>query len=364
MITSLLNRLYQSEPSLSQVQAAAAAGLACVMAAGLCLAAQRKMRKRAEAGFIDTTCPVEDNAADPVSIVVPANLTILRRLRWSAAVAGAVGFVLIPFACFGYVFRTNVDDAIQRDFVRDPIGAMLALRKAERTPFGRRTVYLYMARQMMNSGRFNAAIPLLRNSIRFQANTEAYALLGQILYKEGSKAEAADCFSKAVELSPASPITLLAYGECLEGANRTGEAYAIYQKAASIDARDYRPRMRLGALLIEHGHIDEGLANCRKAVELGPFQAETHFYLATAYGAIGLYNAAVAEFQRTVELNHEDVDAQYRLGVTLSKLNENKRAAQALKACINLPSKTRSNVATQGSARRMLVGLDPSNVSQ
>src|SRR4029077_20240870 len=96
---------------------------------------------------------------------------------------------------------------------------------------------------------------------------------------------------------------------------------------------------------------DQTIANYRKALELEPNDALTHYDLALALKYKGNAAEALQEFQTAAHLKPEWPDAHYGLGATWYDLHDQAAAVKELHAAIDLnPS--------YAAARRLLARID------
>jgi len=71
----------------------------------------------------------------------------------------------------------------------------------------------------------------------------------------------------------------------------------------------------LGATHYEKGMYDEAIAEVKRALELNPNDADAHYNLGATHYEKGMYDEAIAEVKRALELNPNHPEAHYRLGV-------------------------------------------------
>jgi tetratricopeptide (TPR) repeat protein len=346
-----LTGLLEMEPSWFMVQLCIVLAALCTLTGGMLL--YWRTRKLRVSATIPAAEPVQEMDWDTASSRAHSHPGIYK-LSVSSFVMLILALQFVAFGVTAAIFRSNFDEAVQSDFVGDPLGSILALKRARRTPFGHSVIHLYLGREYMNAHRLSDALPELKEACRYVPNAEALALQGQIHFKEGRSGEAISCFMKAIQYTPGSSTYYVAYGESLQAAGRYGEAYQAYQKAALIDRTDYKPRMHLGMLLVEQGSYDEGLANARKAVDLAPSNAEAHYCLATTYARLGVLKPAISEYLRTVELSHAMPAAYLNLSFALRQLHEDERADEALKDCIAVETNKPEDIAIQKRAKALL----------
>jgi len=60
---------------------------------------------------------------------------------------------------------------------------------------------------------------------------------------------------------------------------------------------------------------DGAIAECKKALEINPNYAEAHSNLGVAYGDKGLVAQAIAEYKKAIKINPNDAEAYMNLAV-------------------------------------------------
>jgi Flp pilus assembly protein TadD/4-amino-4-deoxy-L-arabinose transferase-like glycosyltransferase len=111
--------------------------------------------------------------------------------------------------------------------------------------------------------------------------------------------------------------------------HRTREAEAAYRRALDDDPDYADVHLELGQLLMEQGRSDEALVHLRRAGEICPFAAQTHYVLGTAYATLGSDSLAEAAYRRAIAI--EDHGEAYRdLGILLLDQRRSKEAETLL----------------------------------
>ena len=87
---------------------------------------------------------------------------------------------------------------------------------------------------------------------------------------------------------------------------QTGRAIALYRKALHIDPEHRVSLMNLASLLLQRGHLEEGLEHQQKVVELSPESATAKSLLARFYRRMGNIPGARSELEKALELAPTD----------------------------------------------------------
>ncbi|NLF69720.1 MAG: tetratricopeptide repeat protein [Candidatus Anammoximicrobium sp.] len=106
-------------------------------------------------------------------------------------------------------------------------------------------------------------------------------------------------------------------GAILVERGRADEGIACYRKALEIDPRNARTWANLGIALIRQGRVDEGRDCCQKALELDPRNAGTHYGFGVALVEQGRVEEGVACYRKALEIEPDHADAHSNLGLAL-----------------------------------------------
>lgn len=105
-------------------------------------------------------------------------------------------------------------------------------------------------------------------------------------------------FRRAIELSPNYPTAHHWYGEFLANLGRFEESVAEYQRALEIDPLSLAISSDLGMVYYHARQYDRAMEHLKKVVEMDPNYVRTHFYLAEVYEEKGMFEEALAEWER------------------------------------------------------------------
>lgn len=162
---------------------------------------------------------------------------------------------------------------------------------------------LYLANSLIQLGEFEAASARLEQIAHRQPqNQEAWYLLGKVYMKLAEQA-----LGKLNEIDPNSVLVHEVSGEIMESMN----------------------------------NFDGALVEYKKAVEMAPQTAGTHYRLANAYWSLRMWDAATQEFQAELAVDPRNCRAQWQIGnILLEQHMEPEKALaevqKALDLCPNL----------------------------
>lgn len=144
-------------------------------------------------------------------------------------------------------------------------------------------------------------------------NAIAHNNLGTALARQGRETDAADEFSRAIDLDPRyaearnNLATNRARAGDLDGAVRE------YREALAAEPDYAMARDNLGAVLAGQGRLDEAMEEYRRALAFDPDDAHAHNNLGEAFLARGRKDDAAAEFRRALTLSPHYARAETNL---------------------------------------------------
>jgi TolB-like protein/DNA-binding winged helix-turn-helix (wHTH) protein/Flp pilus assembly protein TadD len=143
---------------------------------------------------------------------------------------------------------------------------------------------------------------------------EAHAVLGDIKYHSdwdwtGAEKE----FQRAIELSPGSASVCHAYSVYLWATGREDQAFAMIKRTHELDPLEPNIARILAWHLSMAGQHDQAMDVMQAVVEEAPDSFVTHDYLGDIYQRRGMYNEALAEFLKAVDLSGGNAEAQSHL---------------------------------------------------
>ena len=123
---------------------------------------------------------------------------------------------------------------------------------------------------------------------------EAHTILGNVAFWfewDFQRSEAA--FKKAIELNPHYPTAHHWYGETLGALGRFDESSAEFSRAVELDPVSMAILTDQAMALIYARQFDRAIERLKNLIEIDPNFVRTHFYLADAYQAKGMFPEAV-----------------------------------------------------------------------
>ena len=279
---------------------------------------------------------------------------ILDRLMvWSAAL---LVLAVASFAVYYYLDQTGGGDSVG-PMDRRIAGFETIVRENPDDASARAN----LATLYFEEGRYSEAIQQYQVALDLDEENEAYLVgLGRALLSAGDHRAAAEKFQKAVDLSTEAELTSdvieTAYyylGSISLTEGKPDEAVAHLKKALDVEPTDADAWYLLGAASIEADDIDGAIEALTRAVLFVPDYTEAYEKLIVAYEEKGLeaearyargmlaysegrYGDAVTELEAAIAASPELASAYAGLGLARESLSEREAAIAAYQRAIEL----------------------------
>jgi eukaryotic-like serine/threonine-protein kinase len=135
--------------------------------------------------------------------------------------------------------------------------------------------------------------------------TEAHAALGLVLihsYVPGGWETAEKELRRAVELNPGYTSAHHWYALCLLAEGRADDAVAEIKRALELDPLSLIINTNVGSILTLARRYDQAIEQQKKTLALNPSFPSAYWPLGVAYEQKGMFNEAIAEFQKAIAL--------------------------------------------------------------
>ena len=138
-------------------------------------------------------------------------------------------------------------------------------------------------------------------------DSDGWYNLGRTKYNENRFAEAISAFQQCLKLDPRNVKANDNLGLSFAGLGRNEEAAAAYQQAITWQeqsvAKNSRPYIDLGSLLIDENRPKEAVTLLLQAIEIDPRDSKTHELLGKAYSRLEEFPKAQVELEKAIELS-------------------------------------------------------------
>jgi tetratricopeptide (TPR) repeat protein len=156
--------------------------------------------------------------------------------------------------------------------------------------------YYFLGRTVFELGRVDEALPVLQRAVRLNdASVKAWTALGQVQERVGTDAAAEASYRKAVELCGDGP-------ECAW------------------------PLLQIGYRYSKQAKFSDALPYFRRAVQVRPAWARTHFYLAKTMAELNDLAGARTELEQATSLDDSQSEYHYQLAHVYRRLGDPRNA--------------------------------------
>lgn len=183
--------------------------------------------------------------------------------------------------------------------------------------------------------RFEDAINEFDAALRINPNfAKAHFHRGLTLFQAGRCDEGMQAITTAVELEPGFACEALDRGLAAHGAGDVQGAIEAFERVSVTEVDDILFHFRLGDDLYRRGLYDQAVLELQKALDLNPRYADIQNHLGLALSAGGRHEEAVAAHRRALDVNPKFMDARMHLAVALKTLGRNDEALEAFNAVL------------------------------
>jgi tetratricopeptide (TPR) repeat protein len=148
------------------------------------------------------------------------------------------------------------------------------------------------------------------------------------LFLQGDLKAAATAFEKITEADPQNPDGWTNIGRVLLQEGDTAGARKVLEKSLAIDAKLARTNFFYAKVLREDGDYDGAVNRLRLVLEQFPRDRVVHNELGRVLFLEKRYGDAVAEFEKTLSIDPEDLQAHYNLMLCYNGLGNDKKAEE------------------------------------
>lgn len=195
--------------------------------------------------------------------------------------------------------------------------------------------YLDLSTILLNGRDLEGAIRLISEGI--QKNVEKDRLLVQLglLHQKTRDPEQAEkCFREALEANSGNSAAYLALANLLAATDRYSGASDLLAKATKLLPEDPLLHYAYGGLLSEsvqgagERQLEEAARVLKKALELNPFYANTHYLLGKLSLTKGDYDSAQSYFEKACAYNPNHAKAYHQLSIIARRQGKKEKAAE------------------------------------
>jgi tetratricopeptide (TPR) repeat protein len=206
-----------------------------------------------------------------------------------------------------------------------------------------------LGREHYGAGEYDKAEPMLAEASAARPTfPDVFNMLGVIYHQSGRFHDAEEAFESALRLNPSYTEAVLNLSVTYNDRGKYDQAREVYARVVSASyaqprALDTYARGKLANMHADLGAAYAGLAlyddavrEYAKALDLCPEFVDLRVRLGNVYRDMGMYNAAVAELEQARRLRHDYLPARINLGVVLYSLGRKDEAVVEWQAVLAL----------------------------
>jgi tetratricopeptide (TPR) repeat protein len=226
-------------------------------------------------------------------------------------------------------------------------------QKALRLKPGLRGANLFMGIAEYRINQLDAALAALRKEAAIAPkDANAWMWVGIVALEKGDGEEATLALDKAAKLAPDSVDILYHRGRAHLFVSK--DSYARMFRA---DPKSWRVRQILAEANADADRDVDAIAEYEAAIQLAPNEPRLHEELGTEYRSIGKMQEAEEAFRKELEIDPDNVVAQYKLGVLLTEKGNARQGKQMIQEALKVRPGLRHADYNLGRAE-MLLGND------
>ena len=134
-------------------------------------------------------------------------------------------------------------------------------------------------------------------------DSELHYQLGNALYDQGRRDEAAASYQKAIEIKPDYVKALVNLGVVLNESSKSEEALVSFEEAQALAPSDITVLCNKGQALYALQRYSEAIGLYQKSMELEPDTQLPYYLLGVAFADAGIYREAIREWEKVVALD-------------------------------------------------------------
>jgi tetratricopeptide (TPR) repeat protein len=194
-----------------------------------------------------------------------------------------------------------------------------------------------LADALLEAGQNQEAVSLLESlAAELPRNGTVLSLLGSAYQNAGQPERALEQYRQAVAADPGNHDYYLDYARMLADLNRYDESEQFIESSLREFGDDYALTIRLGALQMMQGKLEEARQTFRKAVDANPEMALGHVALAQTYLRERRDADAAKELAETRSKLPPDANVEHYYGLALVRLERYEEALAPLHEAIRL----------------------------
>lgn len=231
--------------------------------------------------------------------------------------------------------------------------AIAAFQKAVQLTPKLRGANLFLGIAQYRSNQLDAALASLKKeAAAYPKDATPWMWLGIVSLEKGSAEEASEALDKAAKLAPDN--TDIFY---YRGRAHLAVSNDSYSRMFQLDPKSWHVRQLIAEADADAGRHVDAIAEYQAAIKLAPSEPRLHEELGTEYRNAGKMQEAEDAYRKELEIDPDNVVAQYKLGVLLTERGDAVQGKQQIEAALRVRPGLRHSDYNLGRAE-MLLGND------
>ena len=211
-----------------------------------------------------------------------------------------------------------------------------------------------VARIARDLGRYDRAAAALSNALAVHPDANRAYQLGENLADLGDDEEAAQAFSRAIQLDISHTDAHIRLGMIQQALNRWDLARSCFERAILNDPRAAVARYYLALNCLEMGDSRRALSQLHFVLQIEPSYAPARLLQGQIFQRIGDHRQALVEYIAALDLGGADLDTYLAMATSFEAIGDLSQAARALEKAWNDDRSLAAELYKAGSLRVQL----------
>ncbi len=180
--------------------------------------------------------------------------------------------------------------------------------------------YYLLGEEFFKNSKLDEALIYLREAIEINPNyCECYSRLGEILYKQRQWQEATKIYSWAIELNSSNWQDYFNCGSAWEHQRQYEKSEACYRQALKLNPQRSHSHHKLADVLLHQGKLGEATTSYQQSIELKPDNYIAYNQLGNILDRQGDFDKSIYFYRQAINLKKDQWKSYWGLGTVMEK---------------------------------------------